>query len=855
MTRDAWQKGLGGFIALAVAGGWSGVASAQQLQRSGIEQIQTILNEKGRLTPAQRKLDSHLHFAAQYQRGALSLETIPALPRISRGMKRDEQGNVNVDIKGTVSEALLVRIVALGGKVESVSPQHGAIRAWIPLLSAETLAERPDVNFIMPASKAHYNTQLAPSLVLRSAQLPLAVRQAMARRQLEGRFPGLASALASLRAASPPTAPVDTDAVISEGDNLVQAENIIGTGVKVGVLSDGVTSLATLQAEGDLPANVTVLSGQAGPSGADEGTAMLEIVYDLAPGAQLYFASADASEAQFATNIEALAAAGCTVIVDDVTYFDEGPFQDGTIAQAVDAVVANGVLYFSSAANSGNLDSGTSGTWEGDFNGTGATIPILNTDEGTTVTVHKFNASDEFDTVTAASSDDSPTTLQWGDPLVDPCDDYDLFIMNPALTVVEDYSVNTQDCEAGQEPFEVTSAAPAAGEVVVVVLYMGTTKALHVATNRGELAINTNGATFGHNAGASTLTVAATPVQTTIFTSGNQSPEPYSSDGPRKIFYNPNGTAITTGNVLFGTNGGTTLPKVDFTTGDCGQSAVPDFSPFCGTSAAAPTAASVAALMLSANPSLTRAQVISEMKSTALPAAAGFSTNTVGSGIVMANLAVNSIVVPAVGLTPGSASFGLQAEGTTSGTISVKLANTGSGPLTVNSIQLSGANSGDFGLSQSCVGSLPAGSNCPLNVTFAPTAGGPRHTGLVITDNAAGSPHTVILTGVGTSASLSTSSLTFNAQSVGTPSAAQTVTLTNMSTVGMNVWEIAILGANPGDFNITSNGCGATLGAGLGCSVSVSFKPTATGTRTASLLFSDNGGGSPQSVLLTGTGQ
>jgi hypothetical protein len=77
---------------------------------------------------------------------------------------------------------------------------------------------------------------------------------------------------------------------------------------------------------------VQVVPGQAGSG--DEGTAMLEIVHDLAPGAQLYFATAVNSDASFAANILALKNTyGCDVIVDDVTYLAEGAFQDGPIAQ------------------------------------------------------------------------------------------------------------------------------------------------------------------------------------------------------------------------------------------------------------------------------------------------------------------------------------------------------------------------------------------------------------------------------------------------------------------------------------------------------------------------------------------
>src|SRR5215467_8833705 len=202
------------------------------------------------------------------------------------------------------------------------------------------------------------------------------------------------------------------------------------------------------------------------------------------------------------------------------------------------------------------------------------------------------------------------------------------------MTTILDSSTGFQTCT--QDPFEQVGAPPVNSRIVIV-LFSGTTRALHVDTERGRLAIGTSGATFGHNAAATALTVAATPAQTTIFTAGNQSPESYSSDGPRKIFYNPDGSTITPGNVLFSTNGGITLAKPDFTAADCGQSAVPGFNPFCGTSAAAPTAAAIAALIKSADPFLISPKVAGVLKSTALPARVGFTPRTVGSGIVLAN--------------------------------------------------------------------------------------------------------------------------------------------------------------------------------------------------------------------------
>lgn len=134
-----------------------------------------------------------------------------------------------------------------------------------------------------------------------------------------------------------------------------------GTGVKIGVLSDSYNSkngAATDIASGDLPDDVTVITRNGevqdlpANSGTDEGRAMLQLVHDLAPEADLSFATAFFGEDGFAANIRALADDGADIIVDDVIYFAEPFFQDGIVSLAVDDVVTkDGVAYFSSAGN------------------------------------------------------------------------------------------------------------------------------------------------------------------------------------------------------------------------------------------------------------------------------------------------------------------------------------------------------------------------------------------------------------------------------------------------------------------------------------------------------------------------
>ena len=134
--------------------------------------------------------------------------------------------------------------------------------------------------------------------------------------------------------------------------------SVDGTGIGIGVISDGAALLAERQASGDLPARVTVLPGREGYG--LEGTAMLEIVHDLAPGAELYFATGLGGQAQMAVSIEALCEAGADIIVDDIGYYREAVFQDDIVAKGVNEVVSDGCYYFSAGGNDGNLTHGTS---------------------------------------------------------------------------------------------------------------------------------------------------------------------------------------------------------------------------------------------------------------------------------------------------------------------------------------------------------------------------------------------------------------------------------------------------------------------------------------------------------------
>jgi hypothetical protein len=202
---------------------------------------------------------------------------------------------------------------------------------------------------------------------------------------------------------------------------------------------------------------------------------------------------------------------------------------------------------------------------------------------------------------------------------------------------------------------------------------------------------------------------------------------------------------------------------------------------------------------------------------------------------------------------PKSLSFLTQLIGTTSAAKKVTMTNNGSGTLRINKIYMAGLNPSDFGETNNCVGTLASNTSCTISVTFTPTDKNKRQALMAISDSDPTSPQSIALSGNGTVVSLSKTSLSFGNQQVGTSSGPQSVTLTNTGSTQMYFFGISITGTNPGDFSET-NTCGTSIAAKASCTITATFRPTATGTRKAAVSISDDGGGSPQKVTLTGTG-
>src|SRR3954471_6693209 len=411
---------MAGAVGLVLAGALAGTARADEW-----DQIAALQRIKASLTPAERKLDSRL--AVQLKQGTAS-------------------GTREVDIRGDVP---IDKLRDLGATIRAVSKR--SVRAAVPVSALEQIARWPGVK------------RVDESVGAKTAGI---------------RPPGWTPAKTKeLRRAAP---------VISEGDaahaaDIARAQaHVSGVGVKVRAPSDGVDSLSDPPASGALRRDVDVLPGQEGDG--DEGTAMLEIVHDLAPKAELGFATAVESGASFAENIRQLRiAAGCDVIVDDVLYFNESPFQDGPIAQSVNAVTADGALYFSSAGNEGNTLDGTSGNYEGDFADSGRAVGKF------AGAAHDFDPGpgvQVFEPISDASSGGVPVTLFWADPLGAAADDYDLYLFNAAGNVVA-FSQDVQDGD--DDPYEILGTGfGGVGFKLAVVKFSGASKYFQLSALRGR---------------------------------------------------------------------------------------------------------------------------------------------------------------------------------------------------------------------------------------------------------------------------------------------------------------------------------------------------------------------------------
>ena len=229
----------------------------------------------------------------------------------------------------------------------------------------------------------------------------------------------------------------------------------------------------------------------------------------------------------------------------------------------------------------------------------------------------------------------------------------------------------------------------------------------------------------------------------------------------------------------------------------------------------------------------------------------GYADLATGDRTRLLSVLLNTGNAPLASLSPANLAFATQLLRTTSAPLSVTLTNAGQATLSISSIVSENA---EFTQTNACGSTLAAGASCTVSVTFTPAQEGTRNGSITITDNSLGSPQTVPVKGTGSVVKLS-ANLSFGDVPVGTTSPPQNITLTNVGTTALSIYGITLTGADAGDFAQT-NTCGSSVAAGASCTISVTFTPSATGSRAAAVSISDNGTGTKatQEVQLSGTG-
>jgi hypothetical protein len=488
-----------------------------------------------------------------------------------------------------------------------------------------------------------------------------------------------------------------------------------GRGITVGVLSDSFNAATTNEMNGgaiatkaaddertdDLPGPNSLCSGQQVPVRVladgvarepgelhDEGRAMLQVIHDLAPHAQLAFATAYGSELEFAHNIELLAkpvengGAGAKVIVDDVAYYTEPFFQEGPVAEAIRNVTEAGVTYITAAGNnnlfekeSGHETNREIGSWErSEFDDAICPPVLFSRVKSGAGSCLNFKASGEGSTFRIAVEPGARllVDLQWAEPWYGVESDLDAYLLNSSATQVLSPAEGRHPLnnigEGGEgaggkgfsAPVEVLTWKNESGSPVEVNLVVDrcigsscNPQAEPAKLPRVKIALLENGAgvettqyhvaekgitvgptIFGHAGSASAITVGALSYKQSR--TAPAAPEPYSSRGPYTNYFGPVSGTTPAGELL----SPEVIEKPDITATDCGATTFFSWLEsgtwrFCGTSEAAPHVAAVAALMKQTKVVGT-AGILEAMRSSATKFPKTVSKSAVGAGLLNA---------------------------------------------------------------------------------------------------------------------------------------------------------------------------------------------------------------------------
>lgn len=437
------------------------------------------------------------------------------------------------------------------------------------------------------------------------------------------------------RVRAPVYARTRTGSVNSEGDSILKAPDVramgfTGSGVKIGVISDGVDGRQTAMSSGDLPTSLQIGSVGFG----SEGVAMLEIIHDLSPGASLAFSSGNTS-LEFIASVTILRNFSCRIIVDDLGFPEESYFEDGDVAKAAQAAVDAGVFFCSAAGNEA-LEH-----YEGDFSGLGPRTlagQALND-------VHDFGNGDFRCRIFIPAGRQISVFFQWNNLFNAAADNYDLFLFSEDGGQLLASSTNVQNGD--DDPQETLLFGPVGGNLLADLVISRTagsnTRRLEFFVDRATLQeFNVAaGSIVGHPAASGVFAVGAIDANDP----GNDAIQNFSSQGPCQIF--------------FPAQVSRSKPQISGIDNVSVSGAGGFQSPFLGTSAAAPHLAAIAALLLSARSDLTATQLASSLQNSAVDLGASGQDFLFGSGRADAVAALaNAQGLPAPQSGGGSAGGG-----------------------------------------------------------------------------------------------------------------------------------------------------------------------------------------------------
>lgn len=450
------------------------------------------------------------------------------------------------------------------------------------------------------------------------------------------------AALPSVTMIRPVAPPVtQAGAVVTAGDaalraDIVRASGFDGAGIPLGLISDGISSAETFRGAGELPQIVVPPDPRCQSFEGDEGTAMLEIVHDVAPGAgPLFFASFGQSGVVMAEAVRCLADAGARVIVDDVTFGDEPFFQDGPLAIAAREVVQRGVTYHTSSGNRGRefLDE-----------------PLVPRLFGPPLgVIHDFapEVGDPGNEVTIGAGGGATCVIQWDEPFGAAATDLDLVVVQGSPNNVIAKSDNPQD--GTQDPVELVqinnpTETDQTVSLVVQVFSGDPNRRFRMMCFRSlEMEhVSAEGAIYGQQAVPEVMSVSAINMND----EGLDTVSAESSPGPATILFPAPEVREKPDIVAF--------DGVETAVGQAGLFP----NPFFGTSAAAPHSGAVAALMLSKNPTLTPARIREIMMATAVDVGPPGFDRRAGAGRLDALAAIAAVSCVDVASVPAQASCG-----------------------------------------------------------------------------------------------------------------------------------------------------------------------------------------------------